>query len=258
MSPARLRPELGLADPTNGLAYGVDSTRAELYSLRQARYHALAYDIQRLASQRIPQNKLKVLDIGIWRGITRHYLEAWPSIANCELYGADLKIRLTDPTGWEQIWEGDLMDGYPEIPSETFDVVVCEQVLEHLPQLEIAFHTLDRLLKPGGTLIVGVPIFPHGAHLIRRHLVPVIDRIFPPKGVRGHVQAFSRRTFERLLKQHTSLEIVETRGFRIISGGVMRPLENLYTWWRFARWVGATFPSLCIEIQVIAKKPERK
>ena len=50
--------------------------------------------------------------------------------------------------------------GYPEIPSGHYDVVVCEQVLEHLAALDIALATLVRVLRSGGRLVIGVPIFP--------------------------------------------------------------------------------------------------
>jgi 2-polyprenyl-3-methyl-5-hydroxy-6-metoxy-1,4-benzoquinol methylase len=43
---------------------------------------------------------------------------------------------------------GDLTGGYPEIPSEHYDVVVCEQVLEHLAALDTAIATLVRVLRP--------------------------------------------------------------------------------------------------------------
>jgi hypothetical protein len=44
------------------------------------------------------------------------------------------------------------------------------------------------------------------------------------------------------------------RGFRIISGGLLRPLENYRWWWRFNRRLGARLPAACIEAQIIARK----
>jgi SAM-dependent methyltransferase len=251
--------DFGSIQPVKGLAYGVDDGRAQLYSLRQARYHALAVDIQDMAAQRAAKGaRLKVLDIGANEGITKKYLDAWPSSVSIDLYGADLEEKNVHlRRQWAGFWTGDFMEGYPDIPSEAFDVVICEQVLEHLPRLETAVQTLERVLRPGGTLFVGVPIFPHGVHLLRRHVVPVIDRMNPYARHRGHVQAFSQATFIRLLRERTDLEIVTVRGFRIVSGGLLRPLENHRFWWRFNRWLGERVPALCTEIQVIARKPER-
>lgn len=44
---------------------------------------------------------------------------------------------------------------------------------------------------------------------------------------------------------------VGVRGFRIISGGVLRWLENHFWWYRFKRWLGSVLPRLCIEIQLL-------
>jgi SAM-dependent methyltransferase len=252
--------DFGSIQPVKGLAFGVDSSRPQLYSLRQSRYHALAFDIQNIAAERAAAgSRLKVLDIGANDGITKRYLDAWPNSKSIDFYGADIEGKYASHRqDWAGFWAGDLMKGYPDIPSEAFDVVICEQVLEHLPQLETAVRTLERVLRPGGTLFVGVPIFPHGLHLVRRHVVPILDRMNPYAHYRHHVQAFSLRTFIRLLRDLTDLEIVAMRGFRIISGGFLRPLENHRFWWRFNRWIGERVPALCTEIQLIAHKRERQ
>ena len=246
--------DFGLARP---LAFCVDGTRPHLYSLRQARYQALAVDIQRLAGEYAARGKrLRLLDIGVNDGISRKYLNAWPSASNIDFYGADVDVLdVFEREHWKDFWIGDFMDGYPDIPDAFFDVVVCEQVLEHLPQLETAVLTLDRVLKPGGTLFVGVPIFPHPFHLLRKPVVKMVDGIKENPRKRGHVQAFSLITFERLLRRYIHAEIIETRGFRIISGGILRPLEQHRFWWRFNRWLGRRVPGLCIEVQVVARKP---
>src|SRR5205085_3091969 len=144
--------------------------------------------------------------------------------------------------------------GLPQLPSNAYDVVVCEQVLEHLQHCEDALAELVRVLRPSGLLVVGVPIFPFGLHLLRRHLVPRLDRWFKVKKVRGHVQAFSQRTFLQMLDDTGELEIEQVRGFRFISGGPLRPLEYCRWWWQLNRHLGRMLPSLCTEIQVLARK----
>ncbi len=42
-------------------------------------------------------------------------------------------------------------------PDGAFDVVVCAEVLEHLPDYRSAIAELERVLAPGGTLAVSVP-----------------------------------------------------------------------------------------------------
>jgi ubiquinone/menaquinone biosynthesis C-methylase UbiE len=43
-----------------------------------------------------------------------------------------------------------------KIPDKTFDVVLCHQVVQYLGDLPNAFEQMHRVLKPGGTLGVGV------------------------------------------------------------------------------------------------------
>jgi SAM-dependent methyltransferase len=251
------------------LAFGVDPRRPQKYSLRQSRYFELGGDVARLARQAKEQGrKLQFLDVGFAGGVSMRYIEANDGAENIDFHGVDLKLQghIYKRDHWSGLWEGDLMHGLPFLQSDRFDVVICEQVLEHLDQIDLAMSTLHRVLKPGGTLIVGVPIYPPGIHLIRRHLVPVMDRMFRrmptmarllgAKTNRDHVQAFSKNSFINDLRRNTDLEIQQARGFRIISGGLLAPLENLRAWWRMARFVGSIVPGLCIEIQVVAQNPK--
>lgn len=238
-------------------AFGVDPLRREAYSLRQSRYEAMSRDISDWAGEAARAGApLKVLDIGSASGSTLRYLEHKPHFGNIVLHGADLEQRVAyKPEFYREFFVGDLMQGYPEIPAGAYDVVVCEQVLEHLPQLEVAIATLSRVLKPGGRLIVGVPIFPPGFDVLRRHVVPLIDRAVARKKTRGHVQAFTLSSFLAAMRRHSRLEFIKARGFRIVSGGVLRPLENQRWFWRFNCRLGEMLPAACIEIQAIMRKP---
>jgi len=239
------------------LAYDVDPTRSERYSLRQARYDAIGREIGRLLPDFERRGaRLRLLDVGIWDGVSMRYIEAHDSHGTVEYHGVDrqLKATLYKPEAWTALHEADLLSGLPVLPSNAFDVVICEQVLEHLPQVDEPLETLCRVTKPGGLLILGVPIFPPGLHLIRKHVVPVWDRWFPPSKVRGHIQAFSRDTFLAAIRRNCDVSIQETRGFRMISGGVLRGLENSRTWWQMNCALGRWLPGLCIEIQVLARK----
>jgi len=240
------------------MAFGVDPTRKERFSLRQSRYFAIAEDVSRLAGEaRQSGQNLEVLDVGVNWGVSRRYLEAQPNGDVLRFSGADLKLgeRIHRQNDCRDLFEGNLMEGYPQIAGGAYDVVICEQVLEHLPHLDVAIATLGRVLKPGGTLFLGVPIFPPGIQLIRKYVVPAVDRMNPWAKTRGHVQAFTRGSMMNLITRYAGLEIVETRGFRVVSGGMLRSLENQEWWYRFNRRLGATVPGLCTEIQVVARKP---
>jgi SAM-dependent methyltransferase len=243
--------------PPKRLAYGVDPKRPERYSLRQARYDALAHDIDALAAAAAAHGRrLDVLDIGSGGGASPRHLRARPHFCAIDIDATDIDRQYNvDETLYRRLYIGDLTKGYPHLASESYDVVICEQVLEHLYELETPLATIARLLKPGGRAFLGVPIFPPPLHLARRHLVPRLDRLMRSTRRRDHVQAFTLNNFKKLALAHSKLRFVAARGFRVVSGGVLRPLEERRFWWAFNRWLGARAPAVCIEAQLILEKP---
>lgn len=253
-SPPTVKPEF----PKPGRAYGVDPHRRERYSLRQARYDASAADIEDWAAAAVRAGrKLRVLDVACGPGLLLRHLEARPHFAEMIVSGTDLKEHphLYRRDLYREFFVGDVMGGYPEVSTGAYDVVVCEQLLEHLPMLDAAIRMLERVLAPGGRLIVGVPIFIPPLAAARRHLVPTLDRVFQPDRARDHVQAFSLASFLREMRRHAKLHFIKARGFRVISGGVLRSLENQRWWWKLNRRLGELIPSACVEVQAIFEKP---
>ncbi len=242
--------------PQSDGAFGVDPTQKLRYKLRHSRYDALAHDVSEWAGAAAQASgSLSVLDVGCgWGPLLRH-LDHRPNFDNIELSAADMTdMALYRKERYHQFFVGDLRQGYPEIPSDRYDVVVCEQVLEHLDALDTAIATLARVAKPGGIVVIGVPIFPPPLHLIRKHVVPRVAALVGHPETASHQQAFSLRSFRALLRMHPSLEFRQARGFRIISGGLLSPLENYRWWWSFNRRLGALIPAACIEVQVLLQK----
>lgn len=48
------------------------------------------------------------------------------------------------------------------VPNEAFDVVLCTEVLEHVPEPIVALKELSRIVRPGGHLLISAPL---GSHL---------------------------------------------------------------------------------------------
>ncbi|MDR1977643.1 MAG: class I SAM-dependent methyltransferase [Synergistaceae bacterium] len=241
-------------------AFGVEEGHRRPYRLRQARYYELGCDVARWAWEH-HQNlarTLDLLDVGTNDGVLRRYAEIHPGSEYIRYEAADIYPHGVEFVYKHADWKHHCVNlnyGMEEIAARSFDVVVCEQVLEHLKNYRLAMSELARVLRPNGLLVVGVPIFPAGLHLIRRHVVPVTDRLFNVKKVRGHIQAWSKRDFMKELKTACpDMDVIVCRGFRIVSGGVLKPLEHCRWWWRWNRWLGARVPSLCVEVQIIARK----
>ena len=241
------------------MAFGIDPSRRHFFSLRQARYDALAADLDIWAAAAAAEDRtLSILDVGCGWGVLLRYLEARPhfpamAISATELAGTFVYKK----EAYHRFYEGDQAAGYLGIPAESYDVVVCEQVLEHLDEIDTGLDTLVRLVGPGGRLVIGVPIFIPPLHLLRRHVVPLICGRYGVRALGSHRQAFSRASFLRKFDCYPQLEVLRVRGFRIVSGGLLRPLENFRWWWRLNRRLGELIPAARIEIQIVLRKASR-
>lgn len=91
------------------------------------------------------------------------------------------------------------------LPSESFDLVLCSEVIEHISDAEAALHTMRRILRRDGVLILSTPhrysplelcsriaYIPGIIELVRRvYREPVLDA--------GHINLMSGRTLQRLI-----------------------------------------------------------
>jgi SAM-dependent methyltransferase len=236
----------------DSLAFGVEPSEHQ-YRLRLARYKALAETIAAYVRERARPRPLSLLDVGSGNGRTLRYLEAEGVADRVRFYGVDLSPKRLEhmyrPERWALV-QANAEAGLP-FPSAAFDIVVCEQVLEHLHDPRGVVREMARVMRPDGLLIAGVPIFPPGLFDVRRWVVPLVDRVMGKD--RDHVQVFTSRRFARLFTQDL-FEVQATRGFRIITGWPFGLLEDLRSWWRLNLAVGRAVPWLCTEVQLVARR----
>jgi SAM-dependent methyltransferase len=103
----------------------------------------------------------RILDYGCGQGTVVRMLRE----AGCDCYGCDAFVQVGKaPRDYvlEPQWFGsvirDMPDGRVPFPAEHFDIVVSNQVIEHVEDLELTLSELHRVLKPGGTVL---SVFPH-------------------------------------------------------------------------------------------------
>lgn len=85
-----------------------------------------------------------------------------------------LDIKAYDQDGTD--WIADLTN-MPDVPSQRFDAIVCNQVLEHVKEPQAAINELYRVLKSDGNILISVP------HLSRLHELPHDYFRFTPNGL---------------------------------------------------------------------------
>ncbi len=84
-------------------------------------------------------------------------------------------------------------------PDDTFDRVICSEVLEHIPNDQGAMAELTRVLRPGGTMAITIPRW--GPELINWALS---DEYHMTPG--GHVRIYRRRVAQGRLEK-TGLQV---------------------------------------------------
>ncbi len=236
-------------------AFGVEKTYWK-YRLRYARYRELA----RILSEFIRNSEhppVDLLDVGVGRGRTSMYLEEYGENPRVRYHGIDVKDRRLNSVDRKEDWhlvKGDAEQGLP-FADEGFDAVICEQVLEHLRDPSSVIGDIARVTRPGGLVVIGVPVFPPLLFELRRDIIPEVDRWFGIE--RSHVQVFNRRKIQRMMESR-GLEVQNARGFRFISGGPLGFLENHRWWWQLQRKLGDRFPGATGEVQVYARKKDHR
>jgi SAM-dependent methyltransferase len=243
------------------LAFGVEPSLRH-YRLRLARYPAMAEEIAAFVNEQTlkKDEKLNLLDIGVGSGRSMQFTDLTGASEHIAFFGIDSSQKrlatIYSPQRWT-LKQCDIDNGKIPFESAMFDIVVCEQVIEHLHNPGPSLMEMSRLLRPGGLLIIGTAATWPGISLAYSYLVPIFDRVMGTK--RGHQQIFTCRSFTRLINNVGDFSILKTRGFRIVSGGPIAWLENYRFWYRFNRFLGRIIPSLCPDIQIIAtKKPSPK
>lgn len=111
----------------------------------------------------------RVLDAGAGRGAWRTAI-----LRTATTYDS---VDLSARGGHRPTWEADICE-MPMVPDAIYDSVVCHQVLEHVRKPRAALVEMQRVLIPGGYLILSVP------HLSRRHELPHDYFRYTQEGVR--------------------------------------------------------------------------
>lgn len=159
-----------------------------------------------------PISKIWGLDRGL--PIDRYYIERFLSKSSHDVRGHVLETGDNEYTrryGGKRVVKSDILhvvDGNskatliadlasaPQLPSETFDCIICTQTLQFIYDLPAAVATLYRLMRPGGVLLATVPGINRIAHdggVLRdywRFTVASATRIFETcHGAEAQVQA---------------------------------------------------------------------
>lgn len=131
-----------------------------------------------------------LLDVGCGSGVS--LLEAKARGATAFGIEADPNVKLIAAALSLDIYFGSLQDR--PFPEQRFDLVVMNQVIEHLPDPDQALQTLRERLTPNGRMVL---VFPNTASLWRR----LSGSRWINWHIPYHLHHFDRRSFERMARR---------------------------------------------------------
>ncbi len=105
-------------------------------------------------------------------------------------------------------------------PNDTFDLVVCSEVLEHLHEYDDAVKEIFRVLKPGGKFYASVPAsWPE-------KICWLLSKDYQNQPG-GHLRIFNQK---KLVKE------IEESGFKFLSSEKFHAIHSPYWWLRCLFW----------------------
>ena len=132
----------------------------------------------------------RILDIGC--GSSR-ILQSLP-----QAVGLDMQIR---KLRWLRAPGRQLVQGsLSRLPfeDESFDAVICSEVIEHIPREEIDLTDMVRVLAPGGALVLGTPDY---GTWTWRTLEGMYKKVFPQGYATEHINPYTRQDLRREIER---------------------------------------------------------
>lgn len=179
----------------------------------------------------------RLLDVGCGEG--RHCLGAYLH-ENIDVVGVDLRFEdlktararfepYRRPAGERRSFALSRADALSlPFARDAFDVVICSEVLEHIPDYTAALDEIRRVLKPGGMFAASVPSF--GPEWLCWRLSRAYHDV-----AGGHVRIFRARELRRA---------VEVRGMTRVRRHRAHALHSPYWWLKCLFWNRKTEPAV--------------
>jgi len=142
-----------------------------------------------------------------------------------EKWGVDIdekSVEAVKSKGVKAVF-GRYEDIHTDLPDGYFDVIICNDVIEHMVDHEYFFQTIKSKLSPGGSLVGSIPNVRFYKNL--KHVLFKKDWKYTDEGIldRTHLRFFTEISLKRTLSEN-GYKIVRFSGIR----GSRKPLLRLF------------------------------
>lgn len=200
--------------------------------------------------QLLPDESQKILDLGCGDG----YLSYLMARAKHQVTAFDLSINrlekfkniATEYAIEQQI--GDVKStGFPE---NTFDIIICSEVIEHIDEYEKVLQEAYRILKPEGQFIVSVPHDEPRKIITCPHCLKQFYR-------NGHINRFTRQNLPEALQEHQfqvlKIKTIRSKVLNQFQYHLKLKYGVLLKFWD--RMLSFLFPKYTFYLIIVAQKP---
>lgn len=184
-----------------------------------------------------------LLDVGCGKGDRSLRLAEYFKIKRSNIYGLDNNDDFIDVCIKKfKVKKVDLETGDIPYQNDMFDIIICNQVLEHLKNYSKIIDEIIRVTRKRGFIVIGIPNL---AHLINRiyllfGIQPMCIHLDGP-----HVRAFTHKSFVRMLDSFQRVKLIDC------TGSAMYPLPFF-----MARYIGDYFVGLTGYVCYLLRKIE--
>ncbi len=147
----------------------------------------------------LPTKYSKVLEVGCASGAFRGFL-----IPECEYWGIEAEKNSAKVASgrMNKLLIGTYQDFAGQLPNDYFDLIICNDVIEHMPDHDFFFKSIKKKMKKNGYLVGSIPNVRYLKNLLS--LLFNKDWRYLDAGIldRTHLRFFTFKSFERTVLEN--------------------------------------------------------